>query len=192
MNLNHPATQIEIIEGAKYARPLHSSMFETLGGYGLWLIGLIGTLLTTPILVFIKDFWDLMKKIGYVFGEDLVSRDKKFSDYVSTYTDMIRTDLIRMGENGVIEHTKVSELIEKIQHIEKTTKTTPLGLHEKINFLTRRRLLKIDLGIINLLENCVELSGKLNAEFVSEIEEKLDNAVEGLNKRRLALGPYQR
>lgn len=192
MNLNHPATQIEIIEGAKYARPLHSSMFETLGGYGLWLIGLIGTLLTTPILVFIKDFWDLMKKIGYVFGEDLVSRDKKFSDYVSTYTDMIRTDLIRMGENGVIEHTKVSELIEKIQHIEKTTKTTPLGLHEKINFLTRRRLLKIDLGIINLLESCVELSGKLNAEFVSEIEEKLDNAVEGLNKRRLALGPYQR
>jgi len=192
LNLNHPATQIEIIEGAKYARPLHSSMFETLGGYGLWLIGLIGTLLTTPILVFIKDFWDLMKKIGYVFGEDLVSRDKKFSDYVSTYTDMIRTDLIRMGENGVIEHTKVSELIEKIQHIEKTTKTTPLGLHEKINFLTRRRLLKIDLGIINLLENCVELSGKLNAEFVSEIEEKLDNAVEGLNKRRLALGPYQR
>ena len=192
MNLNHPATQIEIIEGAKYARPLHSSMFETLGGYGLWLIGLIGTLLTTPILVFIKDFWDLMKKIGYVFGEDLVSRDKKFSDYVSTYTDMIRTDLIRMGENGVIEHTKVSELIEKIQHIEKTTKTTPLGLHEKIKFLTRRRLLKIDLGIINLLESCVELSGKLNAEFVSEIEEKLDNAVEGLNKRRLALGPYQR
>jgi len=192
LNLNHPATQIEIIEGAKYARPLHSSMFETLGGYGLWLIGLIGTLLTTPILVFIKDFWDLMKKIGYVFGEDLVSRDKKFSDYVSTYTDMIRTDLIRMGENGVIEHTKVSELIEKIQHIEKTTKTTPLGLHEKIKFLTRRRLLKIDLGIINLLESCVELSGKLNAEFVSEIEEKLDNAVEGLNKRRLALGPYQR
>ena len=192
MNLNHPATQIEIIEGAKYARPLHSSMFDTLGEYGLWLIGLIGTLLTTPILVFIKDFWDLMKKIGYVFGEDLVSRDKKFSDYVSTYTDMIRTDLIRMGENGVIEHTKVSELIEKIQHIEKTTKATPLGLHEKIKFLTRRRLLKIDLGIINLLESCVELSGKLNAEFVSEIEEKLDNAVEGLNKRRLALGPYQR
>ena len=190
--MNHPATQIEIIEGAKCPHPLHSSMFGTLGEYGLWLIGLIGTLLTTPILVFIKDFWHLMKKIGYVFGEDLVSRDKKFSDYVSTYTDMIRTDLIRMGENGVIEHTKVSELIEKIQHIEKTTKTTPLGLHEKIKFLTRRRLLKIDLGIINLLESCVELSGKLNAEFVSEIEEKLDNAVEGLNKRRLALGPYQR
>jgi|ETNmetMinimDraft_32_1059908.scaffolds.fasta_scaffold50859_2 hypothetical protein len=167
-------------------------MFETLGGYVLVLIGLIGAIFTTPILFFIKHFWVLMKKIGYVFGEDLVSRDKKFSDYVSTYTDMIRTDLIRMGENGVIEHTKVSELIEKIQHIEKTTKTTPLGLHEKINFLTRRRLLKIDFGIINLLESCVELSGKLNAEFVREIEEKLDDAVEGLNKRRLALVPYQR
>jgi len=167
-------------------------MFEALGGYWLGLIGLISAIFATPILFIIKHFLMLMKKIGYVFGEDLVSRDKKFSDYVSTYTDMIRTDLVRMGENGVIEHTKVSELIEKIQHIEKTTKTTPLGLHKKIKFRTRRRLLKIDIGIINLLESCVELSGKLNAEFVREIEEKLDDAVEGLNKRRLALVPYQR